>query len=843
MDLSFFLGGLLAGWIIALPAFIYVRRRGLHNDSGETGESTKWPLPDEGRETGSNRVSEMYCTLHHLGLGVARLSLEGIYLSADQVYADLLGCKVADLVGNGWRSTVMPEDLPEAEKAFAEMLSTGIGRFEAQARSRVRERVYKEVVMLGQKDDNGNLSSYLCITRDISQRKRLEMPLGELAKGFSHLAGKEFFEAVTKSFAVQSGLDYVFVGRYEQVKESVNIFGGWALGERMEPFSYQLENTPCREAIEAGTCFYREHVAELFPDDLLLQEMAIQGYIGVRILNKSGATLGLFVALHRQPIQEEEFIQQLFTVYQDRLAGEMQRVTAEESLRASEARYRLIVDSEPACIKTLDSKGTLLDMNPAGLEVICADSIDQVRGLSTLDLIAPEYRAEYRFGVDEVFRGKVTNQIFEIIDLKGNRHWMEQRSVPLRDGADEKRVTKMLALTQDITEKKREESERQSLQLQLGQAQKMETVGQLAGGIAHDFNNIMAAITLNLDLLETDEFSQNNRVSLEELKRCAERASTLTRQLLTFSRQSVTRTEPIDLNDLIANLASMLERVLGENYELVFDRYESLPTVKADLGMLEQVLTNLVVNARDASPDGGRITIRLSRHEFDEGSVAENPSRQIGDFICVSVIDQGIGIDPVVLPRIFEPFYTTKEVGQGTGLGLATVHGIVTQHGGWLEVDSTVNEGTTMAMFFPLEREALDKSVEGSGSKDYRGSETILLVEDEAPVRRVIKQALSHLGYSVLQASDGREALDIWNSHSEQIELIITDMIMPGGMTGADLTKAVRKERSEVKVMISSGYSPETLESLNHVDFLQKPYDLDHLGKAIRTCLDGDYQM
>jgi signal transduction histidine kinase len=353
-------------------------------------------------------------------------------------------------------------------------------------------------------------------------------------------------------------------------------------------------------------------------------------------------------------------------------------------------------------------------------------------------------------------------------------------------------------------------TERKKLEDQLRQAQKMEAIGQLAGGVAHDFNNILAAILLQLDFLKQDsDFKPEALAGLEEIKDEAKRAANLTRQLLLFSRQSTLETKVLDINEVVANLLKMLGRLLGENVTLVFERRNNLGPIEADAGMLDQVLVNLAVNARDSMPNGGRITLAAEAIEIDSRMAAVNPDRKPGRFVRISVSDEGCGMDAATLKRIYEPFFTTKPAGKGTGLGLATVYGIVAQHRGWIEVESEVGQGTTFTVYFPESKRSVAPSVLDNSGNAPRGHDTILVVEDDGAVRLVLVRTLKSLGYQVIEAANGHEALAQWAENREKISLLITDMVMPEGMTGSELARRLRAEKPDLGVIISSGYNSE----------------------------------
>jgi signal transduction histidine kinase len=383
----------------------------------------------------------------------------------------------------------------------------------------------------------------------------------------------------------------------------------------------------------------------------------------------------------------------------------------------------------------------------------------------------------------------------------------------------------------------------------LRQSQKMEAIGQLAGGVAHDFNNLLCVIRGNADLvlMAPNQPGEQTVDCLKQITAAADRAANLTRQLLAFGRKQVMRTEPLNLTGVIGNLTKMLKRIIGEDIELRCNSGERLPFVQADVGMIEQVLVNLVVNARDAMPRGGQLVIATESVRFGPGYTRNNPEAHEGNFVCLSVSDTGIGISPDHLPHIFEPFFTTKGPGKGTGLGLATVYGIVKQHQGWVEVVSQVGVGTTFKILLPaLEVPLISEPAEPVETKPQGGNETILVVEDDEAVRSLTRRLLEGFGYRTWEAASGREALARWRDRADEIDLLLTDMVMPEGVTGRELAEQMRTQRPDLKVLFISGYSPDVAGKdtgfihQNGSRFLQKPVPPRELLQTVRHCLDSN---
>ncbi len=388
------------------------------------------------------------------------------------------------------------------------------------------------------------------------------------------------------------------------------------------------------------------------------------------------------------------------------------------------------------------------------------------------------------------------------------------------------------------------EEERQVIEGQLRQSQKMEAIGQLAGGVAHDFNNILTAILMQVELSATAEgLPDEVRDGLREIEAAAQRAANLTRQLLLFSRRQVMQPRNLDLNEVVTNLAKMLLRIIGEDVRLQLHLHATPLMTRADAGMLDQVLMNLSVNARDAMPGGGRLLIETWETTAGEDVTLRHPEVAPGRYVCLRVSDTGTGIPPEVLPRIFEPFFTTKEPGKGTGLGLATVFGIVKQHHGWTRVRSEPGHGTTFEVFLPaLEVPRAEQAGPATLAGVRGGTETILLVEDEVAVRVLTRAILQRRGYRVLEAATGAAAEEIWRDHRAEVALLVTDLVMPGGVSGQQLAQRLQADKPSLAVVFMSGYSAEVagkeIQLRGGENFLQKPFAPTLLLETVRRCLD-----
>lgn len=397
----------------------------------------------------------------------------------------------------------------------------------------------------------------------------------------------------------------------------------------------------------------------------------------------------------------------------------------------------------------------------------------------------------------------------------------------------------LLVILEDVTDQLK-------LETQLRQAQKMEAVGRLAAGIAHEFNNILTVIQGHAGLLGANLANTPSAESAGRIVQASERAASLTRRLLAFSRKQPLQLKPINFSALVQGIQKMLSQLIGERHELQLDCAANLPSIRADEGNMEQILINFALNARDAMPDGGAIRFSTREVLLDKQAVRRNPDARAGRFVCLTVADSGCGMAPEILGRIFDPFFTTKDVGKGTGLGLSTIHGIVQQHQGWIEVASQLGHGSTFKVFLPVWEGAPEPAVTGKAAEQSvprRGAgETILLVEDEAAVRGLARVVLERGGYHVFEAADGPQALAVWEKCPVRVNLLVTDLVMPNGVSGGALAKMLRAKDPQLRTIYTSGYSSEVVKGdlpLTQGDnFLRKPYDPAALLKAVKLCLD-----
>jgi len=515
-----------------------------------------------------------------------------------------------------------------------------------------------------------------------------------------------------------------------------------------------------------------------------------------------------------------------------------ERKRAEEELRWKTAFLEAQIDSALDGTLVVDNHGRKIHQNQRMNELWKippemaqdADDAEQVRFKASRTKNPEEFTAKMTHlyaHPDEVSRDEI-----ELVDGT----FLDRYSSPVRDKAGNHYGR--IWTFRDITE-------RRKLEAQYRQSQKMDGIGQLAGGVAHDFNNILAVIQIQSELLKTSgNLSPDQLDFAREISAATQRAAALTRQLLLFSRKETLQLGDLDLNQSINNTTQMLRRILGEDIQIQFKFSMEPLLIHADAGMMDQVLMNLAVNSRDAMPAGGRLVIETSVVDFIEPVSKHLVQARAGSFVCLSVSDTGCGIPAENLTRIFEPFFTTKDVGKGTGLGLATVFGIVHQHQGWINVYSEPGHGTTFRIYLPRLAGTAQPRPEPPVLAAMRGGgETILLVEDDPFLHASVCKILAPLGYHVLEAFNGNEALEVWKQNRNDIDLLLTDLVMPGGVTGRELARQLLEQDPKLKVIYASGYSAGIASKGFHleegVNFLTKPFEAHKLAQTIRNCLDG----
>lgn len=640
---------------------------------------------------------------------------DGRYIEVNDTFLTLTGYTREGVVGRtSLELNIWPS--PEDRNRFLSLLEeNGIVRnFETSYRRRSGE--YGIVLLSSEVIELEGEQCLLSVAADITERKKAEDKILNIAQGVSATTGEEFFRSVIKHIAETLEGNYVFVGELIDAQPTrARVVALFREGEYGDSFEYDLADTPCENVIASRLCSYPNGVQEQFPKDQMLIDLGIEGYVGTPLFDSKKKVLGLMVVLYRQPVKNVLLAESIMRIFAARVASELERGQAEENLR-----------------KTAE---------------------------------------------------------------------------------------------------------------QLRQAQKMEAIGRLAGGVAHDFNNLLTAI---IGYAEVGMMRLNQgdplRSILDEIIKAGERASTLTSQLLAFSRKQMLQMKVLDLNTVVSDMERMLKRLIGEDIDLITRKHSDIGRVSADRGQIEQVLMNLVINSRDAMPNGGTLTVETANVYLDENYVSAHTDTQPGQYVMLAVSDTGQGMDADTLTHIFEPFFTTKSKGQGTGLGLSTVYGIIKQSGGDVWVNSEQGRGTTFKIYLPqVEQLEEETEVRKTSTGNGRGSETVLVVEDEDMVRRLTCQTLTINGYNVLEAPNPGTALLICEQHEGQIDLLVTDVVMPQ-MNGRELSDRLTPLRPGMKVLYMSGYTDsvvyQQMDWNSGLTFIQKPFSPHTLLRKVRELLD-----
>jgi len=737
---------------------------------------------------------------------VWEVDAEGYYTYASPKVKELLGYEPGEVLGRTPFDLMPLDEARRMGRLFREIAArreafTALENLNLHRDGRLVVLETSGTPILG---PDGEFKGYRGMDRDVTERKRAEAALKDSEAEF-----RAMFELASIGLAEAD----VQTGRWLRVNRRLCEISGYTAAELLELTIADV----------------------VYPDDRAANQAALQRLAGSESPDYHGETR--FVRKDRAVVWVNVHMTVLRDTSGTRLHARaaVEDITARKQAEAELSRLVTAVEQTREIIFITDAQPRILYVNPA-FQKVTGYSRAEAMGRNPRLLQSGKHDAQFyrqmwsmlRRG--EVWSGRLTNK------RKDGTLYEELTTIsPVRNAAGQ--ITNYVAVKHDMTKEVQ-------LEAQLRQTQKLEAIGQLAGGVAHDFNNILAAILMQLSFLSQDAaLDDRRREDLDELIAEAKRGASLVRQLLLFSRKQVMQQVIVELNSLVGNLLKMLDRLLGEHIELRFSSPPEPMVMEADPGMIEQVVMNLVVNARDAMPEGGILTISLARVDVDHAHVERLPAAREGSWLRLSVQDTGHGMDEATQQRIFEPFFTTKDAGKGTGLGLATVHGIVEQHRGWIEVESRVGAGTTFHIYlWPAAK--VEETVAGQNGKSVLlgGTETLLVVEDERMLRVGMAAFLRQRGYQVLEAQDGEEALKQWEAHNRKIDVLISDMVMPGGISGLELTRRLRAKQPGLIAIINSGYSLDLPShgnlAVENVVYLPKPCEGPVLAEAVRKCLD-----
>ena len=789
--------------------------------------------------------------------GITVTAPDGRFVYANPAYCATMGYTEAELQATDFQSVTHPDDRAVGREARDRLLSgeTNVVVLERRYLRKSGDAVWVRLSISLTRTRDGTPLQFVAVTEDISERKRAEALL---------LGQKRVLEMIGLGAPLRDTLHALLQVVENQAPE---LLGSILLLDRdgihvrhgaaprlSERFTRAIDgNSIAEHAGSCGAAAYRREaviVADIATDPLWENYRALAAAEGVRacwstpIFDARRDVLGTFALYFREPGRPTNDHLALVDMVTHTAAIAISRTREEEALR--ERRQRLI-----SIYDTVGDAVFLVAIEPDGgfrfesvnkrfitttgipMEAVVGKRVEEVIPPGSLPLVLDRYR--------EAVRDKAIVRWEESSDYPTGRLTGEVSVAPVLD--EQGRCTHLVGAVHDMTARKRAEEQHAQTEEMLRQSQKLESVGRLAGGVAHDFNNILGVI-LGYGELMRPQIGDGHpaRARLDQVIKAAHRATGLTRQLLAFSRKQVMQPKLLDLGAVVSDMRSMLERVVGEDLEIAVLSAEPLGAIQADPTQIEQVIMNLVVNARDAMPNGGRLTIETTNGDFDETYTSAHPPALPGHFVRLAISDTGVGMDAETQRRIFEPFFTTKGPGEGTGLGLATVYGIVKQMGGYIWVYSEVGRGTSFKIYLPrVEETVVAEAASTAPEPTPRGHETLLVVEDSESLRDLIHELLTELGYEVLAVTQGEEALALIQQGRHSVDLVLMDVVMPK-LGGGELVKRLRAIHPQLRVVYMSGHTDGTISRRGVLEegaiLLEKPFTAQKLGRTIRTALD-----
>jgi PAS domain S-box-containing protein len=803
--------------------------------------------------------------------GYFEVDLKGRFTIFNDSLRNMLGFPKHEMTGMSYKEYTDEETARKIYKTFNQVYNSGkpVKTFDWEITRKDGKKAFLESSIYPIRNAHGERTGFRGIVRDVTEREKMEEALRRSEEAANRLARENAIIAeISRIISSTLNIEEVYERFGEEVRKlipferiAINLIDpknytlaiSYVLGSqafhRQLGDVFPLAGTAAEQIIKTRSSLFiqvknRDEIAAGYPGLLPILDAGYQSIIMVPLISKN-EVIGVFNIQSKKADAYDEIDLKLIERVSMQISGAIanaqlfaERRRALEQFMRSEERYRNLVEHSPDMI-LLYKKEELVYVNPAALRILGAARTEDLIGKSVFEIMHSDYRKVAKNCFERAEEGK------EGPLLEGKFIRLDGMSVDVELMAStifyqEEPMVQIVA--RDITERKRAAEQMAGLQMQLFQSQKMEAIGQLAGGFAHDFNNSLTLIKTcsQLTLLELKE-SDPLREKIEIINDAADHSANLSRHLLAFSRRQVMESNVLDLNNLIKDLDRMLHRVIGEDIDLSYVYAQNLGRVKADPVQIQQVILNLVINARDAMPKGGKLIIETSEIELDENYVHAHVKMTPGRYVLLMVNDTGTGMTPEVRERIFEPFFTTKPRGKGTGLGLSTAYGIVKQSGGYIWAYSDPGVGSTFKIYLPRVEEPVDEEKGKALARELlcRG-ETLLVVEDEKYVRLLLGKALRKKGYNILEASNGGEALLICEEHKDPIHLLLSDVIMPR-MSGPDLAQRLRLLHPVLKVLYMSGYAHDAIT--HHgilekgINFIQKPFPIEKLTEKVHKVL------
>ena len=789
--------------------------------------------------------------------GITVTAPDGRFVYANPAYCTTMGYTEAELQATDFQSITHPEDRAVSREARERLLSgeTNVVVLEKRYLRKSGDTVWVRLSISLTRTRDGTPLQFVAVTEHISERKRAEALLLGQKRVLEMIGlGAPLGPTLEELLRVVEDVAPELLGSILLLdRDGIHLRHG-AAPRLSERFTSAIDGSAIAEhAGSCGAAAYRREaviVADITTDPLWKDYRALAAAEGVRacwstpIFDAQRNVLGTFALYFREPGRPTNDHLALVDMVTHTAAIAIGRKREEEALRESRQRFISIYDTvgdvvflvalEPDEGFRFESVNKrFITTTGLPMEAVVGRRLEEVIPPASLPLVLARYR--------QAVTDKAIVRWEETSDYPTGRLTGEVSVAPVLD--EQGRCTHLVGAVHDITARKRAEEEHAQTEQMLRQSQKLESVGRLAGGVAHDFNNILGVI-LGYGELMRPQIGDGHpaRARLDQVIKAAHRATGLTRQLLAFSRKQVMQPKLLDLGAVVTDMRSMLERVMGEDLEIAVLSAKPLAAVQADPTQIEQVIMNLVVNARDAMPNGGRLTIETTNVDFDETYASAHPPALPGHFVMLAISDTGVGMDAETQRRIFEPFFTTKGPGEGTGLGLATVYGIVKQMGGYTWVYSEVGHGTSFKIYLPRAEETVVAEAAPAAPEPIpRGHETVLVVEDSESLRDLIHELLTELGYEVLAVTQGEEALALIQQGRHSVDLVLMDVVMPK-LGGGELVKRLRAIRPRLRVVYMSGYTDGAISRQGVLDkgavLLEKPFTAQNLGRTIRTALD-----
>lgn len=767
-------------------------------------------------------------------VGIFRLNAAGGCEFVNGRCCEITGVSEADARKEGWRRALHPLDRERVVAAWDASVRTR-SKFRGEYRF-VRDDgtttwVIGQVVPI--EDGRGGIAGYMGTLTEITERKKLELAMTALSTDLIALDGAAYVEMAARRIASLLDADAVIISRLDRTRpDHLHTLAVVRDGALVPNFSFAIAGTPCGGVIDGRRTLIERDLHSLYPDDEHIVTTRMEAFAGETLVDHDGKSIGVIGVLSRRPFQDAETTQTILKLFAGAVAAAMGR-------ERSQRQFEDLFEFSPGGLVTTDERGCIALVNRQSEEIFGWTRAEMI-GQPIEMLVPPELREGH------VQLHRAFMQSAERRQMAANRPLLRARR---KDGTDFPVEIDLAPLQSEhgaaVTASVRDVTARTALEAQVGQAMKLEALGKLTGGMAHDFNNYLNVIIGNLDLLRIQATDPTLTESIDAALDGANRAAELTKGLLAFARRQALDSRLADVNDHVSSVVALLKRTLGEDVTLATTLAPDLWTVKIDGAQFDSSIINLAQNARDAMSRGGTVSISTRNVQVDESYRQTHPDLVVGDYVLIEVADSGSGMPAAVVDRIFEPFFTTKGPGHGTGLGLSMVYGFVKQSGGHVNVYSEVGHGTVVRIYLPrfrpaVERDDMVRDQHETEAVEGRG-ETILVVEDNEQVRQTTVALLSALGYVVLAAENAAAAMAIIERAEQHIDLMFTDVIMPGNMDGYDLATLAIERRPDLKVVLTSGFSGDLARAsrlhLARLKILPKPYRKRDLARAIRDAL------